>query len=91
MEKPIRVSDEKLKKVSGGLTLEESWHEYYIAYEHLKSVHNEFIAKNESLESYKNTVTVYVNNEFEMGLINESDYKTLMYMVDAFSSIKEYV
>ena len=85
------LNDKMLENVVGGLTHEESSKHYLEILNDLKKEHNIHIEKGWSLDSYKRAMTIYVNNAFNNGYINDFDYKSLQNWVQALAWETEYV
>ena len=85
------LNDEMLENVVGGLTDAESSKHYLEMLNDLKKEHNIHIEKGWSLDSYKRAMTIYVNNAFYNGYINDFDYKSLQNWVQALASETTYV
>ena len=75
----------------GGLTIAESEAHYSEMLDYLKKEHNFHIEKGLSLDVYKRTMTVFVNNALDNGYINDFDYKSLQNWVQALASENIYV
>ena len=85
------LDDKMLENVVGGLTDEESDKRYWEILGDLKKEHNIHIEKGWSLDSYKRTMTVFINNAFELGQINSYRYSCLQNWVQALASETTYV
>ena len=85
------LNDKMLENVVGGLTHEESSKHYLEILNDLKKEHNIHIEKGWSLDSYKRAMTIYVNNAFNNGYINDFHYASLQEWVKAFAWETDYV
>ena len=85
------LNDGMLENVVGGLTHEESSKHYLEILNDLKKEHNIHIEKGWSLDTYKRAMTIYVNNAFNNGYINDFHYKSLQEWVEALAWDSEYV
>ena len=85
------LDDKVLENVVGGLTDAESSKHYLEMLNDLKKEHNIHIEKGWSLDSYKRAMTIYVNNALNNGYINDVDYESLQYWVEALASETTYL
>lgn len=85
------LNDEMLENVVGGLTDAESSNHYSEMLNDMKKEHNIHIERGWSLDSYKRAMTIYVNNAFNNGYINDFHYKSLQNWVQALAWETEYV
>ena len=85
------LNDEMLENVVGGLTDAESSNHYSEMLNDMKKEHNIHIERGWSLEAYKRAMTIYVNNAFNNGYINDFHYNSLKNWVEALAWDTDYV